>query len=460
LQKRFSEKPGKDIRMSRKVHLIGIAGSGMSGLARWYLNLGWQVSGCDRSPGETGRCLQELGIEVFNEHSPSHLDGVDRVVWTAAMPDDNPELMKASTDGIPLFRRSEALAELTREKRLIAIGGAHGKTTTTAMTGWILQETGMDPTVFLGGFVSRWNGNFRSGGDLTVVEADEYDRAFLRLQPDVAAVTSFAAEHLECYGSVDALEEAFGFFLESTLPGGGVVVPVERRDLAHWAERIGRIVLTAGPGGDVWCTPHGRDGNFERFSLGGFEGRLPVPGIHNLRNASTAAGICQLIGIGFSESVAALSTFPGVARRLESLGERNGLCVLSDYAHHPDEMAAAIEAVRRMVDGRIAVVFQPHLYSRTSIMHEEMGKALLGCDRSFVLPIYPAREEPIPGIESGLVVESAVAGGGCSTEVDPAVIGSVLDAELEGYAAVVFMGAGTVDGIARSFVRGEGNAPH
>ncbi len=446
--------------MSRKVHLIGIAGSGMSGLARWYLSLGWQVNGCDRNPGETGRRLQDLGIEVFGEHSPLHLDGVDRVVWTAAMPSDNPELVRAIADGIPLFRRSEALADLTRGKRLIAIGGAHGKTTTTAMTGWILQEAGKDPTVFLGGFFSCWNGNFRSGGDLTVVEADEYDRAFLRLQPGVAAVTSFAAEHLECYGSVEALEEAFGFFLESTLPGGGVVVPVEKTDLARWAARIGRTVVTTGPGGDVWCSPLGSDGNKEKFSLNGIEGKLTVPGIHNLRNASTAAAICTLIDVGFGESAAALSTFPGIARRLESIGERKGLLVLSDYAHHPDEISSALDAVRRMVDGRIAVVFQPHLYSRTSLMHEEMGIALLGCDRSFILPIYPAREEPLPGIVSGLVVASAVAAGAHSTEIDPCEIDSVLDEELEGYAVVVFMGAGTVDEFARSFMRGEGDAPH
>jgi UDP-N-acetylmuramate--alanine ligase len=367
------------------------------------------------------------------------------------MPADSPELLKAADLGIPMLRRSEALAELTAGRRVAAVAGAHGKTTTTAMTGWILQEAGLDPTVFVGGDVPAWDGNFREGSDLTVVEADEYDRAFLRLTPEVAAVTSFAAEHLECYGSLEALEEAFGFFLESTLPGGCVVVPVEKAGLARWAGRIGRKVVTTGPGGDVWCQPAGRDGRFEVFSLDGVRGRLPVPGIHNLRNASTAAAVCRHLGVGPDRAVGALAGFPGIARRLETLGERNGVLVLSDYAHHPDEMVCAIDAVRRITDGMVAVVFQPHLYSRTSMLHGEMGRALASCDRSWVLPVYPAREEPLPGVDSGLVVADAVEAGGISGPIEPGDIEEVMDRELEGYAAVVFMGAGTVDGMGRSY---------
>jgi UDP-N-acetylmuramate--alanine ligase len=440
--------------MGGRIHLIGIAGSGMSGLARWYRNLGWTVSGCDLLPGETGRRLAAEGIEVFQGHSPSHVEVADRVVWTAALPADSPELARAYELNIPVLRRSEALAELTAGSRLAAIAGAHGKTTTTAMTGWILQEAGLDPTVFVGGYVSGWNGNFRPGTDLTVVEADEYDRAFLRLEPEVAAVTSFAAEHLECYGSEEALAEAFGFFLERTVPGGCVVIPAGLEQLSRWAARIGREVVTTGPSGSVWCSPAGRENGREVFEIYGVRGSLPVPGVHNLMNASTAMAVCRRFSVTVEQAVEALSTFPGIARRMEKLGVRRGVTVYSDYAHHPDEMNCAIDALRRMTEGRIAVVFQPHLFSRTELLHREMGSALAGCDRSWVLPVYPAREKPLEGVSSTLVAAAAMEAGADCSEILAADVPAVLDRELEGFASVVFMGAGTVDDLAREYAGG------
>ncbi len=442
----------------RSVHLIGIAGSGMSALARWFRNQGWQVSGCDRTPGETGLLLEEEGITVISGHSPSHLDGADLVIWTAALHPDHPELKRAREMGIRLLRRSEALAELTDGTRLIAVGGAHGKTTTTTMIGWILEKTGHDPTVFVGGHVDAWNGNYLAGGNLTVVEADEYDRAFLRLKPYIAVVTSYALEHLECYGSEEALAEAYGVFLELSLPGGGVVVPFGHRSLARWAERIGRRIVTTGSGGDVWCEPLGGDGWGELYSVCGVEGRLPEPGIHNLENASAAIAACEMLGVQHSDSVRALSSFPGVSRRLELLGKRDGTLIISDYAHHPDEVASALNAVSRMTDGKVAAVFQPHLFSRTSAMYREMGKALLGCSKSFVLPIYPAREEPIPGVSSGLVAESAREAGGDSVCIDSAELEDALERILDEVSVVLFMGAGTIDGLARIFAGRGGNA--
>jgi len=201
----------------------------------------------------------------------------------------------------------------------------------------------------------------------------------------------------------------------------------------------------------VWCEPLGRDGWGELYSVCGIEGRLPEPGIHNLENASAAIATCEMVGVPYSDSVKALSSFPGVSRRLELLGKRDGTLIISDYAHHPDEVASALDAVSRVTDGNVAAVFQPHLFSRTGAMYKEMGKALKGCSKSFVLPIYPAREEPIPGVSSSLVAESAREAGGDSVCIDSAELEDALEQILEKISVVIFMGAGTIDGLARFF---------
>jgi len=434
-----------------RVHLMGVCGSGMSGLAAWYRALGHDVTGCDGSPSEDKvLSLSRKGIAVLSGHSPEHLKNVDRLVFSAAIPVDNPELSAARASGIPVLRRSEALAELTDSHTLVAVAGAHGKTTTTSMTGWIMQECGFDPTVFVGGNMKCWGGNFRSGGELAVVESDEFDRTFLRLTPDHAAVTSYALEHLECYGSPEALEWAFQAFLESVLPGGTVIVPMEKPGLGYWAARIGRNVLRSGPGGEIDAKPSEYDGWGEKYTLYGQRGFLPCPGIHNIRNAQVAVALSVACGVKPAEAIAALGSWPGVSRRLERIGECNGTVYVSDYAHHPDEMAAALGSLSNSVEGSLNVVFQPHLFSRTSLLHREMGIALRIADRSFVLPIYPAREDPLPGVDEKLVVSAARrAGANCIAvtpdQLEEAVLG--LDRGV-----TVFMGAGSIDVIARKIV--------
>ncbi|MEN8209649.1 MAG: Mur ligase domain-containing protein, partial [Candidatus Fermentibacteria bacterium] len=359
--------------MIDRVHLIGICGSGMSSLALWYRYRGFEVSGCDRDPGENLPELMEAGIVVLDKHDPVHIEKADRVVFSAAVPSDHPEILSARKKGIPVLRRSEALAELANDSHLLAIAGAHGKTTTTAMTGWILQETGYDPTVMVGGAVSAWNGNFRPGSILTVVEADEYDRTFLRLRPASAAVTSFAIEHLECYGTPEALSVAFGMFLEMTRPGGTVIVPFINRDLAKWAGRIDRNIVTTGPEGSVFCRALETDKWRQKYAIDGIQGYLPLPGDHNLRNAETAIALASEAGVETEASVLALESFPGVSRRLERIGTLGSAVVLSDYAHHPDEIEAALQGVSQVSDGKTVVVFQPHLYSRTAVQYEAAG---------------------------------------------------------------------------------------
>jgi UDP-N-acetylmuramate--alanine ligase len=426
------------------VHLMGICGSGMCALAAWYKTLGNSVSGCDGSPqADKLISLEKLGIPVRTGHSALHLEGVDRLIFSAAVSRDNEEIARAQELGIAVLRRSEALAELASAHSVTAVAGAHGKTTTTSMAGWIAQEAGLNPTVFVGGHVDAWNGNFRPGGDYAIIESDEYDRAFLRITPSHAAVTSFAMEHLECYGSPEALEWAFQVFLESVLPGGTVIVPTENQGLGFWADRIGRKVLTSGPGGDIDAVvEHGR-GWGEKYRIFGASGFLPAPGLHNVRNAQIAIALSMACGISPEIAVEALESWPGVSRRLEKIALYKGTTIVSDYAHHPDEMAAALNSVRKSVSGPVTAVFQPHLFSRTSLLYREMGNALGNADRSYVLPIYPAREEPIPGISGKLVSEAARNAGALCEDIEMHQIESIVKGCTGG--VLIFMGAGSVD---------------
>lgn len=433
--------------MKGRVHLIGIRGAGMSALAGWYASLGWEVTGCDRDAGEDS---SPGGAKVYQGHSATHLDGQDTVVFSAAIPESTPELLEARRRGITLLRRSEALAELSRECTTMAVSGAHGKTSTTSMTGWILQETGLNPTVFLGGGMTAWNGNFRPGGRLAVVEADEYDRAFLRLCASHAAVTTFDLEHLECYGSPEALEWAFEVFLELTLPGGTVAVPVEKPSLARHAERIGRRVVTCGPGGDYDFVPLSPSGWGMSYEFRGILGELPAPGKHNLRNAATAVALSHAVGVQPGDAMKALSSWPGVQRRLERLGKRAQTVFLTDYAHHPTEMAASLSAVIGAVRGPVDVVFQPHLFSRTGMLHNEMAAALASARNVWVLPVYPSREDPLPGVTSDLIIASSGWRFRHISEEDIPELIKAADAS-----ALVFMGAGSVDGMARKAFGGQ-----
>lgn len=431
----------------RRIHLIGICGTGMRSLAVWYKEMGYEVSGCDAYPQKCSN-LSEYGIQVFKGHNIEHVSSCDLVVFTAAVHADHPELLDAARRGIPILRRSEALAELTEDMQLYAISGAHGKTTTTAMLGWILQKAGLNPTVMIGGHIEPWGGNYRKGGEIAVVEADEYDRAFLRLSPLCAAVTTFAEEHLECYGSMEALTVAFGVYLERTRPGGAVVVPLELIELARWADRIGRRIITTGEKGEFHCVSRGFSGWEQKFTLNGINGILPIPGAYNLRNAETAIAMASVAGVSIRDAVEALADFPGVKRRLEKIGTIGETILISDYAHHPDEMNAVITGLRNILDCRIGVVFQPRLFSRTAAHSEEMGKALSGADWSIVLPIYAIREDPIPDVSSSLIMDAAIRSGAADC-----VLCEMEDVEEElknrEAGVIIFMSSGTVDDLGR-----------
>lgn len=408
----------------RPIHFMGVAGAGMSALALIARHRGVAINGCDSDTSGAGAGdLTALGVQVSRGHDPSHLDGVRAVVVTAAVPVDHPELERARALNLPIVRRADALGQLVADGSLVAVAGTHGKTTTTVMVTEALTAAGRNPTGLAGGRVAAWGGNARLGGDeLFVVEADEYDKAFLSLQPTIAVVNNIEADHLECYGGVDALEDAFAEFagraerviIGADDPGADRVAlrlsaPVWRVGLGATADvRIRAVRLEPGGSRAMITLPGG-----EAAEL-----RLAVPGLHNVRNAAAALGVLRALGADVRSGAQALSGFLGVGRRFERLGEARGVTVVDDYAHHPTEVAATLSAARQAFPGRrVIAVFQPHLYSRTALHGEALGKALAAADMVVVAPIYGAREQPVAGVTHHLVVRGATRAGAATVGV-------------------------------------------
>jgi UDP-N-acetylmuramate--alanine ligase len=360
----------------RRLHFVGIGGAGMSGLALVCHGLGAAVSGSDRSDSSYIRRLREEGIVAGVGHDVANLPEAGEVVVSTAIAEDNPELAAARERGLTVLHRGELLAELCAEKRLIAVAGTHGKTTTTAMLVWVLRALGADPAFFVGGEVPGLAGGSAAAnagwgeGQWVVAEADESDASFLRLKPEIAVITNIEMDHHARWGSVAELRAAFAEFAEG----------------ARLAE-------------------------FDEDSPGPAELPLAVPGRHNRLNARAALAAVELAGLDGGEAAMALAGFPGVRRRLELKGEREGTAVYDDYAHHPTEVRAALSALRELHPGRLIAVFQPHLYSRTKAFAEEFGAALALADEAVVLDVYPAREEPVGELEGvdGLLVARAAA---------------------------------------------------
>lgn len=408
-----------DAHDTRPVHFIGIAGAGMSALAELLRRRGVRVSGCDAAASSGfGDDLMHRGIPIATAHDPSHVEGVRAVVVTSAMPRDHAELVRARDCGIPVLRRAEALGAVVNAGVLVAVAGTHGKTTTTAMITDALETAGLSPTGLAGGRVGAWRGNLHYGGDrLFVVEADEYDRSFLALQPTVAVVTNVEADHLDVYQNLDAITEAFETFLA---PARAVVLCADDRGANGLRVRSSCEVLRYGidaPGARVVAselTPtEGRLRfvvSFDGVQLGSV--MLRVPGVHNVRNA--LAAIASGLGLGTSVDAmrAGLERFEGVERRFQRLGSAAGIDVVDDYAHHPTEIAATLDAARATFPGRrLLVAFQPHLYSRTRDFASAFGSALVRADAIYLTEIYPAREQPIAGVTSTLIADACRASG-------------------------------------------------
>lgn len=431
----------------------------MSALALIACRRGVMVSGCDTDPSG-GADLAAMGVRVHAGHDPAHLDGARAVVVTAAVAPTHPELVRARELGLPVVPRKEALAALIAGARSVAVSGTHGKTTTTVMTTEALSAAGLAPTGIAGGRVSTWGGNARvAGDDLFVVEADEYDKAFLTLHPTVAVVNNVEPDHLECYGSEAALEDAF---VEFAGRAPAVIVSADDPGARRVSARLARGVRRFGFGheADLRITGVEQRADATEARIVWREGRvlplrLQVPGLHNLRNAVAALGAVDALGGGVERAAQALAEFGGVGRRFERLGEHGGVAVVDDYAHHPSELEATLAAARQAYPGRrLVAVFQPHLYSRTEAHGEAMGRALAAADLAIVTEVYAAREQPIPGVSGRRVAEAAVAAG-ADARFEPARadLGRRVLEVLRPGDVVLTLGAGDITRIGPELVR-------
>jgi UDP-N-acetylmuramate--alanine ligase len=401
----------------RKIHMVGVGGIGMSGIAEILLDQGFEVSGSDRQLSEITERLERLGARIFKGHAAKNLNEADVVVYSSAVHLDNPELIAATEKKIPVIRRAEMLAELMRMKYGIAIAGTHGKTTTTSMTSLVLMEGKLDPTVIVGGKLSSFGGtNARLGhGDYIVVEADEFDRSFLQLTPVIAAITTLEREHLDIYTDLEDIKRAFVEFANKVPFYGFVILCLDESSIQEILPSIRKKVVTYGINAqsDLRAVNISFDANKSKFNLLRFgkdlgEINLNVPGLHNIKNSIAAIGIGLELGIEFSKVKKAIESFTGVFRRIELKAEIDGVMVVDDYAHHPTEVQATLSALKSgWPQKRVVAVFQPHLYSRTRDFHDEFGKSFLNADVLIVTEIYPAREEPIQGITGELIVNDA-----------------------------------------------------
>ena len=437
---------------NRPIHFIGIAGAGMSALAELFVRRGYTVTGCDTSIAGAAD-LERLGIVVTEGHDPSHVAGAKEIIVTSAMRKDHPELLRARELGIPVTRRAEALGRAVSVGKLVGIAGTHGKTTTTVMTTQALASAGLEPTGIAGGRVGAWNGNLSEGSDrLFVVEADEYDRSFHALSPNVAVVTNMESDHLDIYpGGIDEIRGAFAEYVEgaqlivlcaddagaTSLPTPNSAEVIRYGTQSAEARLVGRSVESV-RGGSLF------EVLYDGATLGQLH--LAVPGIHNVRNSLAAIASGIALGVTLDAMRPGLESFTGVERRFQRIGDVAGVTVIDDYAHHPTEIEATLEASRSAFpDRRIIAAFQPHLYTRTRDFHKQFAAALARADMVFLCDLYPAREQPIEGVSSALIATpmrddgSAPIWEGPRTELASALANTVKEGDV-----VLTIGAGDI----------------
>jgi UDP-N-acetylmuramate--alanine ligase len=396
------------------IHFVGIGGSGLSAIARLLRESGYEVSGSDKTLSPFAADLQNMGVQIFIGHHPRNVAGADWVVRSSAVGDDNPEVEAAKRAGIPVYKRADFLGQMMSEKTGIAVAGTHGKTTTTAMIAWMLVEMRRDPSFIVGGTLTNLKTNAHAGkGDLFVIEADEYDRMFLGLKPHIAVVTNLEHDHPDCYPTFEDMHSAFQSFVD-LLPADGTLIACAEDEgattlLTH-ARRKGLNIVSYSIQGEMtinspqWMqartlAPNDRGGfDFSAMTNLGFTSdaiqvSLQVPGEHNVRNALAALSVAAVLGLPLQEAADALGQFTGTGRRFEVRGERNGVTVIDDYAHHPTEIRATLAGARkRYPSRRIWAVWQPHTYSRTQMLFHEFTRAFTDADEVLVTEIYASRE--------------------------------------------------------------------
>ncbi len=404
---------------TRKIHFIGIGGIGMSGIAEFLHNQGLEITGSDMKKTELTKHLEELGIHVDEGHSPSNIKDADVVVKSSAVTDDNPEVIAAKALKISVIRRAEMLAEITRMSFSIGISGTHGKTTTTSMTGMVLEAANLKPTIIVGGKVKNFGSNNVMGsGQYIVVEADEYDHSFLSLSPCIAGITNIDADHLDCYETLDNIKTAFVEYANKVPFFGSVICCLDDPGVQSILPKINKKLLTYGFSrqADIQALDIQMEDthcsyvlSYKGYNLGTI--KMDVTGRHNILNSMQAVGIGLELDIPFAQIAAGLANYKGVYRRFELKGTAADVIVYDDYAHHPTEIIATLEAFKDSSARRIVALYQPHLYSRTRDFATEFGNSFFHCDQLILAPIYPAREAPIEGISSELIANVAIQSG-------------------------------------------------
>jgi UDP-N-acetylmuramate--alanine ligase len=396
----------------KKIHFIGLGGIGISGMAELLHTLGFKITGSDLLRSEITDKLQKSGIRFFEGHHPDNINHCDMVVYSSAVKSDNPEIEAARNRSIPVIRRAEMLGELLKvAETSVAVAGTHGKTTTSSMIGTMLTTAHRDPTMVIGGIVKSLANNIRRGqGDIIVVEADEFDRSFLSLRPTIAVITNIDLEHLDCYENLDELNQAFTLFANAVPFYGRIIACLDEPNVQALLPELQRPVTTYGlaPQADIQA----RKINFSEIHVE-FELLVPeeepamvklqVPGEHNVKNALAAVAVGLELQVPFTDIQEGLTQFTGVSRRFEITETIEETIFVDDYAHHPREVGAALQAAREGWDRRLVAIFQPHLFTRTRDFHQEFARSFLASDVLVVTDIYPAREDPINGISGELI---------------------------------------------------------
>jgi len=448
---------------TKKIHMVGIGGIGMSGIAGLLLNQGFIVTGSDLKIDAHTQKLAEKGAKIVQGHSEKLITtDIDVVVISSAIQEDNTEVVAAKKLKIPVIKRAKMLSEFMRMRFGIGIAGTHGKTTTTSLVGMILNQAKLSPTIIVGGIVKNIDSNSQIGkGDYVVVEADEYDRTFLSLNPIISGITNIELEHVDCYTSIDDLKEAFIKFANSVPFFGLVAVCLEDENIQDIIPKIERRILTYGflAQADIRAKNlRGVDftSEFDVYFRNKLLGKIKVDliGNHNVLNCLMAIAIALDLDIDFQIIQKALGNFSGIRRRMEKVGQSCEITILDDYAHHPTEIKTTLEGLKNITDKRIVVLFQPHLYSRTRDFAEEFGKSFMNADKVFVSPIYPAREEKIEGVSSKLIIDAAIQSGHHNIKLienSSGIVKTILKELKKGDILITF-GAGDIDKYGREIL--------
>ncbi|RJQ33268.1 MAG: UDP-N-acetylmuramate--L-alanine ligase [Actinobacteria bacterium] len=441
--------------INKKYYFIGIGGAGMSGIAKVLKEMGANVAGSDIKESRNTECLEEIGIKVLIGHKKSNVTNPDVVVISSAIPSDNCELKAAKEKNIQVIQRAKMLAEIAKTKKPIAIAGTHGKTTTTSMVAFILEKAGLNPTFFIGGELNDIGSNGKYGsGQYLVAETDESDGSLLFMNPMAMVITNIEADHLDYFGSFEKIKKLFMKFSTQLLPGGFIVAYKDHPNVSQLLDKTKQPYVSYGlsKDNDFWASNIKHKGLSSSFDV--MEGKnklgritINIPGAHNVLNALAAIALCRKLKVDFIKIKQALLCFSGVKRRFQLLGEANKAYFYDDYAHHPTEIAATLQAASSAKKKRLVCVFQPHRFSRTKFLARDFADAFIEADLLVITDIYAAGEEPIPGVSSKLIVDQVLKNNG---HTDLAYLPSLYDVKkyLEGaikpHDMVITMGAGDI----------------